>query len=115
MTEKESLQVIVGRQLGSVEFVQDYVQLRFDGPCLTAFTHPTVEVQGRTLQWKDPGYRDELCNRIATKVCQADVIADDKAVVRFEDGSEINISLKKADYVGPEAVKFDHREIWWVL
>ena len=38
------LSVLIGHQLSSVEFVQDYLQLRFDGPCLTAVTHPRVRV-----------------------------------------------------------------------
>jgi len=42
--EKESslvdaLQVLIGEQLSSVEFVLDYVQLRFNGPCFTVYTN----------------------------------------------------------------------------
>jgi hypothetical protein len=31
------IQSLVGKQLSSVEFVRDYVQLRFYGPTITAF------------------------------------------------------------------------------
>src|SRR5580692_5452288 len=39
---------IIGEQLSSVEFVQDYVQLRFDGPTLTAFVWPELR-QGEAV------------------------------------------------------------------
>jgi hypothetical protein len=42
------LELLEGTQLSSVEFVQDYVQLRFDGPTLTAVTPPRVCVMN---QW----------------------------------------------------------------
>jgi len=31
------IQFLIGKQLSAVEFVRDHVQLRFDGPALTAF------------------------------------------------------------------------------
>jgi hypothetical protein len=52
------LSVLLGRQLSAVEFVQDYLQLRFDGPCLTAITHPRVSVGNRWWEWGISGYRD---------------------------------------------------------
>jgi hypothetical protein len=36
---------LLGERLSSVEFVlNDYVQLRFDGPTLNAYSHPVVTV-----------------------------------------------------------------------
>ena len=56
--EEHVLQSIVGKQLSSVEFVQDYAQLRFDGPTLTAVTQPIVEVGSEAFRWSEPGFRD---------------------------------------------------------
>jgi len=41
-TEEKSLQMLIGEQLSAVTFVQDYVQLHFDGPRLTVFSHAVV-------------------------------------------------------------------------
>ena len=110
------LQEIVGRQLSSVEFVQDYLQLRFDGPTLTAVTLPTVEVGGREIQWGDPGYRDELCARIARKVVSARIRAADLLRIVFDDGATVKVSLRDEDRRAAEAVKFDLNSAeWWVL
>lgn len=114
MTMKEPLSTIVGSQLSSVEFVQDYVQLRFDGPCLTAFTPPTVQAGNGWSKWGNPGYRDMLCDRIGRTVCTASVIEGQEIRLRFDDGAFISISLLPEDYRGAEAAIFNkgHQEMW---
>jgi hypothetical protein len=41
---EKPLSMLIRLQLSSVEFVQDYLQLHFDGPCVAAVTHPRVSV-----------------------------------------------------------------------
>jgi hypothetical protein len=114
--EETSLQVIVGEQLSAVTFVQDYVQLHFDGPCLTAFAPLVVRLGETTWHWGEPGFRDALCDRIAQKVTVAQVVSGAGVSIGFEDGSIIHISLQNADEVCGEAVKFDASDTaWWVL
>ena len=94
-----------GRVLSSIEFVQDYVQLRFDGPCLTMYTHPNIDhTEGRSC-WGSTGYRDRLCDQIGSTV--TDAWANEAEVsVGFESGTVISVSMKDEDYSGPEAVQF---------
>src|SRR5437867_1972098 len=101
--EEKLFQEIVGEQLSSVEFVQDYVQLRFDGPFLTAVTQPMIEVQDRKLHWDDPCFRDELCKRISKRVIAARIVPGDSVQVEFEDRAVVKVSLKNEDYKVPEA------------
>ena len=115
-TEEQSLQVIVGAQLSAVTFVRDYVQLHFDGPRLTAFSHPVVRLGAQTFHWDEPCFREALCGRIAQKVTHARVVYHDGVYVHFADSSTIKISLKDEDYICGEAVKFDASDAeWWVL
>lgn len=109
-----SLDRIVGNKLSSVEFVMDYHQLRFDGPCITAYIHPEVTVADTIYRWGEPGYRDALCERIASVVQKASIVEDKELCVDFDDGSSISISLRSEDYEGPEAVEFylDDRHLW---
>jgi hypothetical protein len=100
------LNKIVREQLSSVEFVQDYIQLHFDGPTLTAFVLPTVQLPEKKLGFGDFGYRDELCARIGRKVVLAELVEANAITVRFDDGAVIEISLKPEDSVGPEAGHF---------
>ncbi len=102
-----------GRVLSSVEFVQDYVQLRFDGPCLTAYTHPIVNPGTECLVWGASGYSDRLCEQIGSTVIAAGASGTEVSV-GFESGAVISVSLLDEDYIGPEAVQFTSEDgsIW---
>jgi len=100
------IESIVGEQLSSVEFVKDYVQLRFDGPTVTAFVWPIVSFSGKAVRWGEPSYKDELCARIGHTVQTAALRKGEAVVVLFEDGGEISISLRLEDRVGSEAGHF---------
>jgi hypothetical protein len=114
--EEVSLQVIIGEQLSAVTFVQDYLQLHFDGPRLTVFSHPVVMLGDKTFHWGKPGFRDALCNSIAMQVTEARIAYGESISIRFADGSTIKISLKDEDYRGGEAVSFDAGgNVWWSL
>jgi hypothetical protein len=102
------LKVLVGSQLSAVVFVQDYVQLHFDGCGLTAVTQPRVHVVNQCFEWGKQGYRDALCDRIGKLVRQAFTIPEQEIKIEFEDGSSISISLRPEDYRTVEAAIFDH-------
>ncbi len=114
--EQQLLKEIIGEELSSVEFVQDYLQLRFNGPCLTAVTQPTIATGERILVWNEPSYRDELCNQIGHKVKAVDIHAGEYVEVVLDDDVVIRISLKDSDYRTAEAAKFDSSAgEWWVI
>lgn len=100
------IEPIVGEQLSSVEFVQDYVQLHFDGPNLTLFVWPVISFDGTTVRFGDPCYRDELCRRISRNVVEVTSEADNFITIKFDDGSSMSMSLKPEDRTGPEAGYF---------
>lgn len=100
------IEKIIGQPLGSVEFVQDYVQLRFDGPALTAFTWPMLHVAGMTFRFDEPGYRDRLCGWIGHRVLATAFREAEVLSIRFDDGAEMSISLRPEDRQGPEAGYF---------
>lgn len=96
---------IVGEYLSEVTFVMDYVQLVFNGPCLTALVLPTVHCGGREWSATDPGWRDSLCARIGGTVSSACLNGEELGIC-FEDGSRITVSLKEAHRRGAEAINF---------
>ena len=103
MKNTSPLQILVGEKLSSVTFVMDYVQLGFDGTCLTAYIGPVVTFRGKVFAWGEPGFRDIICERIGAIVRQAEVVENDAIRMSLSDGGVISISLKPEDYVGPEA------------
>jgi hypothetical protein len=115
-TELRLLNEIVGQELSSVEFVQDYVQLRFNGAVLTAYTQPTVKEGQRVLQWGEPGYRDHLCEQIGQRVKSVAINGGRAVTVNFGNDVSVQISLEDDDYRGAEAVMFTTLSgEWWVL
>lgn len=105
-TLNEALQALKDIPLYSVEFVMDYVQLRFGGPTLTAFTHPSLQVDGKTVTWESPEFKDLLCGLIEIPVVETDVVKSEEVKLRFENGTTVLISLRENDYSGPEALEF---------
>ncbi len=105
----EILSYLVGEQLSSVEFVMDYLQLRFEGPTLNV-SGPIVVTSGDHCHaaW-EPGFRDLLCGQIAKQIASVTQRAEEALVFTFEDGSAITVSLVPFDGC-PEAVYFFDRD-----
>ena len=100
------LKQIETRQLSSVEFVQDYVQLRFDGPYLSAFARPIVKMGETKFEYGTPGYCDALCERIGRVVRSVSINENQGIFIDFDDGANISISLEAQDRQGAEAAVF---------
>jgi hypothetical protein len=87
------LQELVGREVSSIEFVRDYVQIRFDGPCLSVYTMPIIRTsRDEVLDSSKPGYADALITAIGRTVGKAE---DDGGVLMIEckGGPVIEIPL----------------------
>lgn len=100
----DATQWVQGRPLTSVEFVQDYVQLRFDGMTFTVNAPLSVSTAGSNYGMLSPLFADSLRDRIGQSVRRVSAIVDDRMSIEFDDGSAIEISLKPEDQVAPEAV-----------
>ena len=109
---------IVGEQLSSVAFVQDYVELHFDGPVIRAFSAPIVSDETGTIRFPGAGSRDKLCSLIGRTVSSFELLAD--VELRLSLGTaELIVPLDAARTVGPEAMHFQDSvtapvQIWTV-
>ena len=114
-TLADGLGELVGHVMSSVEFVEDYVQLRFDSACLTAYTPPTITWGAESLSLAHAGYRDALCRQIGCRAERTEV-NDQQVSIVFESGAVVAVSLREDDYRGPEALQFslDKNRIWVV-
>ncbi|WP_018130076.1 hypothetical protein [Effusibacillus pohliae] len=112
--EQPILQILVGSEMSSVEFVRDYIQLRFDGPTLTTFTLPVVTLNATSYDIKTPGYRDALCSLIGREVQNTEILEHVAIRLIFDQNALLEISLREEDYEGPEAAMFDpeNGELW---
>ena len=89
-------------QLSAVTFVQDYLQLWFDGLGIDV-TNPLEVTSGdkRLVSWQ-PGFRDLLCGQIAKTVRLVEFLQGEALRITFGDGSRISIPLKSEDYSSPQ-------------
>ena len=108
LTDKHlSLQQLIGEQLSSVTFVMDYFQLHFDGPFINVTSDLTTVRLGSEISksWDDR-FRNMLCGQIQKIVRSVRIIEDQSLTIKFEEDSEIIVSLKPEDQSGPEAIYY---------
>jgi hypothetical protein len=94
---------IEGQELTAVEFVSDYVRLRFDGPMLTLYAWPHMLLEDFSIAFGQPEYRNALCAQIGEMVAKANLKELDSLTIEFESGTVIALSLREEDLDGPEA------------
>lgn len=107
MSEHESSDIFAelrGASLSAVTFVQDYLQLWFDGPGINVTNPLTVHADGVSVTSWQPGFRDALCSAIAKIVADVEFREGEALVIRFDDGAALSVSLRAADYTTPEAI-----------
>ncbi len=115
---KELFNSILKEQLSSVEFVQDYLQLHFDGNTLICYTWPRVLVDAKDYGIDDEGYRDAICRIITHKLLRVSYIEKQNLSMCFDDKSEINLSLLRNE-LNIDIIEFAYfrgvNKEWFVL
>jgi hypothetical protein len=101
-----ALDSLMAEPLSGIAFVQDYVELHFDGRILRALSPPTLEYDGKPYRFPEAGSRDALCRLIGERVERVDVDDESRIAVVFMNGATVAISLRQSDRTGPEAAHF---------
>jgi hypothetical protein len=97
------ISAIEGQELTAVEFVSDYLRLRFDGPMLTLYAWPHVLLADFSIAFGEPEYRNALCAQIGEMVAKTALEELESLTVEFESGTVIALSLREEELDGPEA------------
>ncbi len=97
------ISAIEGEELTAVEFVLDYLQLRFNGPTLTLYAWPHLLLADFSVAFGEPEYRNGLCAQIGEKVATASLEEGDAVTIEFESGTVIALSLRAEEIDLPEA------------
>ncbi len=96
-----------------VEFVQDYLQLRFDGPCITCYVWPIVATARETKKFGDSCYRDSLCSFIAQIITDVVVREKEAITIIFDGSGKISIPLLHDENSPPQLAYFDDSKGQW--
>jgi hypothetical protein len=103
-----------GEPLQSVTFVADYWQLHFGSSTISPLTRVEVQAAGVLVQNGDDQFRNRLCEQIGKVVESLQFERQVACTIKFEDRSSISISLRPADYRGPEALMISGAGHWLV-
>ena len=95
------ISAIEGAELKAVEFVDDYLQLRFGEPLLRLYDWPHVLLTDFSVAFGEPEYRNALCAQIGEAVTTAMLEEDDALTVEFANGIVFGLSLREEDVDGP--------------
>jgi len=109
---------LINEQLSSVEFVQDYLQMHFDGRTITSYIWPIINFKNENIIFGDVVYRNALCDFIGKKV--KDLFFRDKEylVLYFEEmkGSlKIDLDPNNPDIVSEIVVFNDKLDNTWAV
>ena len=94
---------IEGAELKAVEFVDDYLQLRFGEPLLRLYDWPHVLLTDFSVAFGEPEYRNALCAQIGETVTTAMLEEDDALTIEFGNGIVLGLSLREEDVDGPQS------------
>ena len=105
---------LIGEQLSSVCFVQNYLQIDFDGYKLTTYTTPIIIADAlKIIVYEQINYKNELCNFIAKRVSKVEYKEDEYVEIIFSDYTKsIKVILdKKIDNI----YYSDYEQKWFVI
>ena len=97
------VEALVGEELRSVAFVEDFLELRFGTPLLTLYDWPHVLLPDFSVAFGEPEYRNALCSLIGETVSTASLEEDDALTIEFGNGVVFGLSLREEDVDGPES------------
>ncbi len=96
-----------GQELQAVEFVEDFLQLRFsDGALLTLHEWPSVILSDYTVSFGEPEYRNQLCAQIGEEVTSAELEEGATLTVKLANEVVLALSLREEDLSHPDAGTF---------
>lgn len=107
---------LIGEQLSSVEFVQDYLQLHFDDKYFIIYVWPKIIIDNRCYDIDDETYRNKLCSFITFLVVKIEYIENEYLKILFEKGEiEINLSSSNPGIVSEIAIFNDNSDDVWMV
>jgi hypothetical protein len=98
-----NISAIEGEELKAVEFVEDFLQLRFGDPLITLLDWPYVLLTDFSVGFGEPEYRNALCAQIGETVAKAMLEEDDALTIEFGNGVVFGLSLREEDRDAPES------------
>ena len=92
---------LIGEELRSVCFVEDYLELRFGEALVTLMAWPYVLLPDFSVAFGEPEYRNALCAQIGAEVVEASLEEGSALTVELANGIVLGLSLREEDVDAP--------------
>jgi hypothetical protein len=106
MERRRSIETLAGEVINSVCFVEDYVEIHFNGPILRCLANPVLKLRGETFVFPAPGSRDALCSIIGFQVAELELQDEIAIRLRLDPEGTLLVPLDRESRVGSEAAHF---------
>ena len=94
---------LVGEELKSVCFVEDFLELCFGDAKVTLYDWPHVLLKEFSVAYGEPEYRNAVCAQIGEEVAEASLEEGDALTIELQNGVVFGLSLREEDVDGPES------------
>ncbi len=95
------VEALVGEELRSVTFVEDFLELRFGASLVTFYAWPHVFTTEFSVAYGEPEYRNILCTQIGEEVAKASLEEGSSLTIELLNGFVIGLSLREEDVDAP--------------
>ena len=92
---------VIGTELKSVCFVEDYLELGFGEARFTLFAWPYVMLTEFSVAYGEPEYRNALCAQIGEHVTEASLEEAAALTIELANGVVLGVSLREEDIDAP--------------
>jgi hypothetical protein len=92
---------LVGEELKSVCFVEDFLELGFGEAKVTFFAWPYVLLPDFSVAFGEPEYRNALCAQIGEEVKEAALEEGSALTIELASGVVLGVSLREEDLDAP--------------
>ena len=92
---------LIGEELKSVCFVEDFLELCFVDAKVTLFAWPHVLLPDFSVAYGEPEYRNALCAQIGEEVKEASLEEGSALTIELVSGVVLGVSLREEDIDAP--------------
>jgi hypothetical protein len=102
----KNIEDLVSEQVSGVCFVQDYLELHFNGPVVRFEEPPSIRMNNKDLTFPSPGSRDAFCALIGLRLVSVKIVEEVSMTFRFEKGEILFVPLSSTESSTGEFVHF---------
>lgn len=92
---------LIGEELKSVCFVEDYLELCFGDARVTLFAWPHLLLTEFSVAYGEPEYRNALCAQIGEEVTEASLEEGSALTIELANAVVFGLSLREEDIDAP--------------